>query len=41
MNIAKLIDELLLHLNKLHESNQTMYNCMVAKIQIINLQMKL
>ena len=40
-NITELIDELRLHLNKLHERNQTMYNYMVAKIQNINLQMKL
>ena len=40
-NITKLIDELRLHLNKLHERNKTMYNYMVAKIQNIKLQMKL
>ena len=38
--ITKLIDELRLHLNKLHERNQTMYNYMVAQLQNFKLQMQ-
>ena len=39
--ITKLVDKLWLHLNKLHERNQTMYNDMVAKLQNFKLQMQL
>ena len=39
-NITKLIDKLRLHLNKLHERNQTMCNYMVAQLQNFKLQMQ-
>ena len=38
--ITKLINKLLLHLNKAHERNQNMYNYMVAQLQIFNIQIK-